>query len=88
MLTSMLMNFAAIYLFILTQVDSRTRYMSVSSRKVDEEEDTNQTDERCHKKSTTELPPDRVTYYEQLQRLVKVGSQDITFNQRQVRCCY
>lgn len=75
-------------LFNVAQVDSRTRYMSVSSRKVDEEEETVQTDDRSHKKSTTELPPDRVTYYEQLQRLVKVGSQDITFNQRQVRFCY
>ncbi|KAK4319027.1 hypothetical protein Pmani_010006 [Petrolisthes manimaculis] len=67
----------------LFKVDSRTRYKSVSSRKVDEEEETEQTDVRCHKVSTTELPPSRVTYYEQLQRLVKVGSQDIAFNQRQ-----
>lgn len=64
------------------QVESRTRYMSVSCRKVNDEDDQDQTEIR--KQSTAELPQDRVAYYKLLQGQVKIGSQDLTFNHRQV----
>ncbi|XP_063864103.1 mitogen-activated protein kinase kinase kinase 4-like isoform X1 [Scylla paramamosain] len=63
------------------KVESRTRYMSVSCRKVNDEDETEQTEIR--KQSTAELPQDRVAYYKHLQGQVKVGSQDLTFSSRQ-----
>ncbi|XP_069944090.1 mitogen-activated protein kinase kinase kinase 4-like [Cherax quadricarinatus] len=63
------------------QVDSRSRYMSVSCRKLEEGCESDQTDNR--KVSTAELPPDRVRYFTQLQSLVKTGTQEIAFNHRQ-----
>lgn len=56
--------------------------MSVSCRKIHDEDDTDQTEIR--KQSTAELPQDRVAYYKRLQGQVKIGSQDLTFNHRQV----
>lgn len=56
--------------------------MSVSCRKVHDDDETDHTEIR--KQSTAELPQDRVAYYKHLQGEVKVGSQDLTFNSRQV----
>ena len=67
---------------LLLQVESRTRYMSVSCRKVNDDDDAEHTEIR--KQSTAELPQDRVAYYKHLQGQVKVGSQDLTFSSRQV----
>lgn len=56
--------------------------MSVSCRKIHDEDDPDQSEIR--KQSTAELPQDRVTYYKRLQGQVKIGSQDLSFNHRQV----
>ncbi|XP_069173757.1 mitogen-activated protein kinase kinase kinase 4 isoform X4 [Procambarus clarkii] len=63
------------------KVDSRSRYMSVSCRKCEDGIESDQTDKR--KISTAELPQDRVQYFAHLQSLVKPGTQEIVFNQRQ-----
>lgn len=63
------------------KVESRNRYMSVSCRKIHDEDDPDQTEIR--KQSTAELPQDRVAYYKRLQGQVKIGSQDLTFTHRQ-----
>ncbi|KAG0721552.1 Mitogen-activated protein kinase kinase kinase 4 [Chionoecetes opilio] len=63
------------------RVESRTRYMSVSCRKVHDENDTEQTEIR--KQSTAELPQDRVAYFKRIQGQVKLGAQDLTFSNRQ-----
>lgn len=56
--------------------------MSVSCRKVQDEDDSEQTEIR--KQSTSEFPQDRVAYYKRLQGQVKLGAQDLTFTNRQV----
>ncbi|XP_042228698.1 mitogen-activated protein kinase kinase kinase 4-like isoform X2 [Homarus americanus] len=63
------------------KVDSKSRYMSVSCRKLGDGADADQTDDR--KVSTAELPPERVCYFAQLQSLLKTGSQETAFNHRQ-----
>lgn len=56
--------------------------MSVSCRKVHDEDDSEQTEIR--KQSTSEFPQDRVAYYKRLQGQIKLGAQDLTFSNRQV----
>ncbi|XP_071530903.1 mitogen-activated protein kinase kinase kinase 4 [Panulirus ornatus] len=63
------------------KVDSRSRYMSVSCRILDDGDEPDQID-GC-KISGAELPPDRVRFFAQLQSLVKSGTQEISFSQRQ-----
>ncbi|KAK7021049.1 hypothetical protein SK128_007163 [Halocaridina rubra] len=63
------------------KVGSRSRYMSVSCRKLSEEDGYDLT-LTCRKVSTAELPQDRVSYFNQLQSLIKTGTQEVV-NQRQ-----
>ncbi|XP_064092041.1 mitogen-activated protein kinase kinase kinase 4-like [Macrobrachium nipponense] len=63
------------------KVDSKSRYMSVSCRKLSED-DGYELSLSSRKISTAELPQDRVSYFHQLQSMVKSGTQEV-ITQRQ-----
>lgn len=58
--------------------------MSVSSRRLSEDDDGDQTD-CCRKVSTAECPQDRLSYFAKLQSLIKTSTQEVPVHQRQVR---
>ena len=67
---------------VLFQVDSKSRYMSVLCHKLSED-DGCELSQDMRKISTAELPQDRVSYFHQLQSLLKNGTQEV-IHQRQV----
>ncbi|XP_063597420.1 mitogen-activated protein kinase kinase kinase 4-like isoform X1 [Penaeus indicus] len=64
------------------RVDSRSRYMSLSSRRLSEDDDADQTDS-SRKVSTAECPQDRLSYFAKLQSLIKTSTQEVPVHQRQ-----